>query len=218
MYKEIFLKTAILTSKKQWFVFYAEQLTDQIKGSKLFFDHKDIGSEYEIVFILGYHSLIETKFLKTHRHNIVIHESALPKGKGWSPMFWQILAGKSEIPFTMFEASRGVDSGDIYMQKTLKLTGFELNKELRKKQANFSMQMCLEFLNNYENYKNPVSQNGEESFYPKRNSTNSELNINKTINEQYNLLRIVDNENYPAFFFKDGRKYILKIEEVVNDD
>ena len=37
----------------------------------------------------------------------------------------------------MFEAGSGVDDGDIYMQKTLILTGFELNAELREKQAFF---------------------------------------------------------------------------------
>ena len=31
--------------------------------------------------------------------------------------------------------------------------------------------------------------------------------------EQFNHLRIVDNNNYPAFFYKDDKKYILKIEE-----
>ena len=73
--------------------------------------------------------------------------------------------------------------------------------------------MCLEFIDNYEQYKNPLKQQGDETFYKKRTAKDSKLDINKTINEQFNLLRIVDNENYPAFFYKDGKKYILKIEE-----
>ena len=36
--------------------------------------------------------------------------------------------------------------------------------------------------------------------------------INKTIKEQFNLLRIVNNQEYPAFFEIDGRKYKLTIE------
>ena len=117
----------------------------------------------------------------------------------------------------MFEASHGVDDGDIYMQKELSLSGYELNSELRDKQAKHTIKMCLEFLNNYENHKKPQKQSGEESFYKKRTDKDSELDINKTIKEQFNLLRIVDNENYPAFFYKDNKKYILKIEEV-NDE
>ncbi|MFP4487626.1 MAG: methionyl-tRNA formyltransferase, partial [Campylobacterales bacterium] len=130
----------------------------------------------------------------------------------WAPMFWQILEGKNKIPFTMFEASDGVDEGDIYMQKDLVLTGYELNDELRQKQANHTMDMCLEFITHYEQYKTPKKQQGKESFYKKRGPKDSKLDIDKTIKEQFNLLRIVDNKSYPAFFELDGHRYVLKIE------
>ena len=206
------MKIAILTSPKQWFIPYAQKLQKQIENSVLYFDHLEIDQEFDIIFILSYHKIIRKQYLSA-KHNIVIHASDLPKGKGWAPMFWQILEGKNHIIFSMFEASDGVDDGDIYMKKTLELTGFELNNELRLKQANFINKMCLEFITNYNQYNIASKQMGEETIYPKRDATDSELDITKTINEQFNLLRIVDNENYPAFFYKDGKKYILKIEE-----
>lgn len=43
---------------------------------------------------------------------------------------------------------------------------------------------------------------GKESFYPKRSPKDSELDINKSLNEQFNLLRIASNEDFPAFFTK----------------
>ena len=175
------MKIAILTSPNQWFIPYAEKLNKKIKDSKLFFDHKDIDNNFDIVFILSYHKIIEKKYINLHKHNIVIHASNLPQGKGWAPLFWQILEGKNEIVFTMFEASDGVDDGNIYMKKTLKLNGYELNPELRKKQAELTIEMCVEFINNYEKYKNPIPQEGKESFYKKRTKKDSELDINKTI-------------------------------------
>jgi len=212
------MKVAILTTENQWFIPYAEELAKIIKGSKLFFKHKDIKESFDIVFILSYHKIIEKEFLKYHQHNIVIHASALPKGKGWAPMFWQILEGKNKIPFSMFEASIGVDDGDIYMQKNLQLIGYELNSQLRDKQATFTIDMCLEFIKDYEIYKIPKKQSGEESFYLKRGAEDSELDITKSIDEQFNLLRIVDNEVYPAFFYKNGKKYILKLEEAEDEN
>jgi len=206
------MKVAILTSPDQWFIPYAKKLQDIIDSSELFFNHEELNTPYDILFILSYHRLIAQNYLKKNKHNIVIHASALPKGKGWAPMFWQILEGKNEIPFTMFEASSGVDDGDIYMQKNLQLTGYELNSELRAKQANYIIDMCLEFINNYEQYKTPKKQSGDETFYKKRTAKDSKLNIDKSIKEQFNLLRIVDNKNYPAFFELDGNRYILKIE------
>ena len=205
------MKITILTSNDQWFERYAKNLSKELKCS-CFFSHTEIHN-FDIVFILSYHKIIPQDILKKNRHNIVIHASNLPQGKGWAPLFWQILEGKKEIVFTMFEASEGVDDGDIYMQKTLKLNGYELNSELREKQANLTIQMCKEFIDNYDLYKNPHPQKGEESFYPKRTPKESELNINKTIKEQFNLLRIVNNEEYPAFFVIDKHEYILKIEK-----
>lgn len=212
------MKIAILTSENQWFIPYAKELNNMIKNSELFFNHKDINNNYDVVFILSYHKIIEEEYLNKNKHNIVIHASALPKGKGWAPMFWQILEGKNEIPFTMFEASRGIDNGDIYMQKTLTLTGFELNDILRDKQARFIIDMCHIFLNEYDRYKISTRQSGNESFYNKRSAKDSELDINKTIDEQFNLLRIVDNDDYPAFFYKDSKKYIVRIEEDHDED
>lgn len=204
------MKTAVLTSPEQWFVPYAKQLAERI-SAELHHSHADMTDGYDVVFILGYHRIIPAQYLSNNRHNIVIHESDLPHGKGWAPLFWQVIEGKRKIVFTMFEASSGVDNGDVYMKRTLELTGYELNAELRRKQAELTMQMCEEFIANYEEFKTPVGQSGEETFYKKRTAVHSELDVDKTIREQFNLLRTVDNESYPAFFSVDGKKYIIKI-------
>jgi len=39
----------------------------------------------------------------------------------------------------------------------------------------------------------------------------SELNIDKSLREQFNLLRIRNNEHWPLFFVIDGYKYFLGI-------
>jgi len=58
----------------------------------------------------------------------------------------------------------------------------------------------------------PIEQGGGETFYEKRDKEGSKLDIDKTIREQFNLLRIVNNDDYPAFFELEGNRYILKIE------
>ena len=207
------MKIAILTSPNQWFVSYAQQLQEHINHASLFFEHESISENFDIVFILSYHRIIDTQYLAKHKHNIVIHASDLPQGKGWAPMFWQILEGKNEIPFTMFEASEGVDDGKIYMKKMLTLTGYELHDELRKKEAQFVIQMCLEFVKNYKMYKRTYPQIGIPSYYHKRKASDNKLDIHKSIDEQFNLLRICNNELYPAYFELNQIKYILKIEK-----
>jgi len=205
------MKLAILTSPNQWFCNFAEKLSVELGGARIFENHNDISDSYDVVFILSYHKIIENSFLSRNKHNIVIHASDLPAGKGWAPLFWQVLEGKSKITFSMFEATEGVDDGPIYMQQELRLNGLELNNELRIKQAEIQIKMCKEFVENHSIYSDARDQIGVESFYPKRNVSDSELDINKTIKEQFNMLRIVDNNEYPAFFYIDGKKFFLKV-------
>ncbi|KAA6230927.1 methionyl-tRNA formyltransferase [Campylobacter sp. LR291e] len=203
------MKIAILTSKNQWFIPFAKKLNKKIKDSKLFYSHDDI-KDYDIVFILSYHKIIDKKTLLKNKENVVIHASNLPAFKGFAPMFYQILKNYKNIVFSCLKADINVDSGDIYFKKTLRLKGDELYDELRTKQGEFVIKLCLHFLKLYPNFK-LKKQNGVESFCKKRNPKDSELNIKKSINSQFNLLRICSNEEFPAFFYKNGKKYILKI-------
>ncbi|WP_169776838.1 formyltransferase family protein [Campylobacter mucosalis] len=202
------MKIAVLTSPNQWFVPYAKNLSSKL-NAQLFYDHTEIFG-FDIVFVLSYHRIIADEFLCKNKHNIVIHESDLPQGKGWAPLFHQVLEGKNEIIFTLFEADTGTDSGLIYAKKTLCLTGNELYDELRKKQALMSEEMCFEFIKNYDNLK-PQAQSGDESFYPKRTPKDSQLDTSKSLDELFNQLRVVSNDDFPAFFYKNGQKFILKI-------
>ncbi len=75
----------------------------------------------------------------------------------------------------------------------------------------------LRFLKNFDNIV-PKDQKGKETYYSKRGVQDSKLDINKTIREQFNLLRIVDNQKFPAFFYYKNYKYILKIYKKNRDD
>ena len=199
----------LLTSPNQWFIPYAQKFSSEA-NIPLFFKHEEIPNDLDVVFILSYHRIITKEFLDKHKHNIVVHAADLPQGKGWAPIAWQIIEGKNEIVFTLFEADESADNGPFYIKKTVRLTGYELNDEIRDIQAQTCIDLCQEFINNHQQLV-AQPQSGTESFYRKRNAQDSELDISKSIDEQFNLLRIVDNENYPAFFYKDKRKYIIKI-------
>ncbi|WP_457601072.1 formyltransferase family protein [Hydrogenivirga sp.] len=207
-------KVAVLTSRESWFLKYAEGFTKYLNWfgyrADLFTDHNDIKQYYDVLFILSYFKKVPQDVLNKNKYNLVVHESDLPKGRGWSPLFWQILEGRNRIPIVLIEASEEIDAGDIYIKDYVELTGSELHDEIRRIQAEKTIELCIRFLRNYKNIK-PMKQIGEPTYYRRRTPTDSELNIDKSIKEQFNLLRIVNNEEYPAFFRINGIKYILKI-------
>ncbi|MDL5049517.1 hypothetical protein QQ054_26220 [Oscillatoria amoena NRMC-F 0135] len=92
----------------------------------------------------------------------------------------------------------------------MELSGLELVDELREKQGVVTQKLVINFIKKYPDIVG-VPQHGEESFYPRRRPEDSRLNIDKSIKEQFNLLRVSDNERYPAWFEINGVKYILKI-------
>jgi methionyl-tRNA formyltransferase len=61
----------------------------------------------------------------------------------------------------------------------------------------------------------PMAQRGEPGPYlHRRTPEHSRLDVHKTIAEQFDLLRVVDNERYPAFFEYRGTRYRLKIDRI----
>lgn len=206
----------ILSDSDSWINTYIPELVRKLEKERhrvSIVHNVDKISQGDFVFYLGCGQIVPHSILKKNRHNLVVHESDLPKGKGWSPLTWQILEGKNEVPVCLLEAAEPVDSGKIYLRDTMKFNGSELVGELRKTQADTTIRMCLRFVREYPVIADKgVRQDGESTFYRRRSKEDSRLDLDKTIRQQFNLLRVVDNERYPAFFEINGKKYFLKIE------
>lgn len=204
--------TLILDSKDSWFVDHAKKLQLILKKehtTEIIYNFNEM-TKGDIAFFLSVTKICPPEKLALHTHNIVIHASDLPKGKGWSPMPWQILEGKNEIALSLFEAAEKVDSGVIYIKDKVVYEGHELIDELREKMAAKMSEMAVNYVEHYDTITGE-EQIGEETFYQKRTPHDSELDITQSLLQQFNLLRTIDNERYPAFFYKDGFKYLLKI-------
>lgn len=206
------MKITILTDNpKSWIIPYIKELKEKLKNHNVrhIFNSKEI-EEGDLMLILSCEKILKNFHLSYHKSNIVVHPSKLPLGKGWSPVAWQVLEGCNKIPLSLFEANEKVDAGDVYILDYINLEGNELNDEIKHMQGVKTIEMIMRYVNNFNSIKG-VPQSGEETFYAKRSALDSKIDINKTLNEQFNLLRVVDNERYPAFFVKEGQKYLLKI-------
>ena len=174
-----------------------------------FYDTEKISS-FDIVFILGYSIILPPEFLTQNTLTLVVHESDLPNGKGYAPVQWQILEDKDEIKISLIEALESVDSGDIILQNIIQFDGDELYDDIRLKQARATISIIEDFINIYPNFSRQKQAVGY-SFYPKRKPKDGELNITQSIKDNFNLLRIGNNDAWPSFFFYKGNKYIIKI-------
>ncbi len=205
-------KVAFLFDKdNDWiFDFFSNQefLFDNYIINKFFNVDEIFG--FDIVFLLGYTKILPKDFLRKNKLNLLVHESNLPKGRGFAPIQWQLIEGNSEITVSLIEVAEKVDTGDIFLQTKINFNGTELYKEIREKQAKATLDIICDFLKLYPNFSRQ-KQIGVKSFYPKRTKADGELDISKTLEENFNLLRIGNNDAWPSFFYYKGVKYVIKI-------
>ena len=114
---------------------------------------------------------------------------------------------------TLFEVEDAVDSGDIWKKISFDVQGHELANEINKTISINTLELMDFAIKNYTNVK-PVPQDRKNTTYLKRrNPDDSELNVNKTIAEQFNLMRICDEKRYPCFFYYKGYKYKVTLQK-----
>ena len=204
----------MLVDNDSWILPYAIKLVAELQAQDLdawlVRESQNI-DEVWINFMLGCTKIVSPEILKKNRHNLVVHESNLPEGRGLAPMTWQIIEGKNKIPVCLVEAADEVDSGLIWIKDEIKLHGTELSGEWRALQGNKTIELCKKFIYSYGQLT-PTEQTGQGNWYSKRSWEDSELDPDKTLAEQFALLRVVDNDAYPAFFNYKGRSYKLTIE------
>ncbi len=164
----------------------------------------------DIVFPICYTKILSEKFLKINKLVLIVHPSKLPKNKGFAAVQHEILKNKYKIFVTMLKANKKPDNGPICLQDYFTLDGTELMNEIRKKQSTTYLRIIKNFLVKYPKISFK-KQKGKGNFIKRRTPKDSKLNIYKSIKDQFNNLRISDNELYPSFFYYKKIKYLLKI-------
>lgn len=169
----------------------------------------------DYLFLISCSTIIKDDVRSKFRHVIVIHESALPKGRGWSPLAWQILEGKNTIPVSAITCADKVDSGQIIKKSCIELDGTELHEEIHAKSFEVKSGLVLSIVMD-ETLDRPDSdideQIGEPTYYPRRTPKDSEIDANRSIADQFNMLRICE-PRFPAFFVHQGCKYEITLKK-----
>jgi methionyl-tRNA formyltransferase len=166
----------------------------------------------DMLFLISCSEIVGIQAREMFLYTLVLHASDLPQGRGWSPHIWDVMSDKDDLTLSLISAEDNVDTGDIWKKKYIKLNGSELYDEINKLVFEAEIELiswaCLNVL-----IAKPIPQeHGETSYHRKRTPADSEVDINMSIREQFNLLRVSDPKRYPAFFELNGSKYKLILE------
>jgi methionyl-tRNA formyltransferase len=178
----------------------------------IIFDKADLKGG-DILFLVSCGHIVGEKDRGHFRATLVLHASELPRGRGWSPHIWAIVDGARRITVCLLEASEPVDTGDVWLRTEFHLDGHELLSEINEKLFAAELALMTATVERFGTLK-AIPQTGDAGPYmKKRTPTHSQLDPNRTIAEQFDLLRVVDNDRYPAFFDHRGKRYTLRIDK-----
>jgi len=171
----------------------------------------------DILFLVSCSQIIRDTERKKYRATLVLHASDLPNGRGWSPYVWSILSGANQITVCLLEANAPVDSGAIWLKTMFALEGHELLPEINEKLFAAELSLMTQAVERFGAITATAQCGDPGPYMPKRTPKDSRLDPNKTLAEQFDVLRVADNTRYPAFFDHLGKRYLIKIEKGENE-
>lgn len=179
---------------------------------------KELNHKGDILFLISCSDVITEEVRNLYKTTLVIHASDLPKGRGWSPHVWGIIEGASEITVSLLEVANKVDSGDVWQKIRVPILKTDVYDEINSKLFKTEMELMSFAINHYDTIK-PAKQNDAigATYYEKRTPKHSELDIKKSIEDNFNLLRVCDPARFPAFFYFEGVKYKVYLEKEHDD-
>jgi methionyl-tRNA formyltransferase len=111
------------------------------------------------------------------------------------------------------DARDSVDSGNIWQQRRIPLEGGELFDEINAKLFDAEIELMSWAIDHCDRSR-PRPQSGEPTFCRRRTPEDSRIDPQRSIAEQFDLLRVADPQRYPAFFEYRGRNYKILIERM----
>jgi methionyl-tRNA formyltransferase len=169
----------------------------------------------DLLFLVSCSEIISTIDRQKYSTALVLHASDLPNGRGWSPHIWEIVNGADAITLTLLEAGEKVDSGKIWNKIRIPISRHALWYEINQLLFRAEIKMIDYAVENFQNIT-PVLQETVDvvNYFRKRTPFDSRIDVNKSIAEQFDLIRVSDPNRFPAYFEYLGVSYTLKIEKI----
>ena len=179
---------------------------------------EEIDETSDIVFLSGVHYIVPEEYLSKPKYGVYcFHESPLPEGRGSAPIHWAVSNNRPNLTVSLFQANAKIDKGYIVTQVNVPIELTDVYEDLERKRLEgiqLAFEVFLEELS--EGCIVLRRQTGSSSYNKKRSITNSELDVNKTLAELWNHIRVCDNDKFPAYFKVGGKK--ITINYKVEDD
>lgn len=130
---------------------------------------------------------------------VIFHMTDLPYGRGGSPLQNLIARGHETTLISALRCVRELDAGPIYLKRELSLHGSA--EEIYLRASSIIEEMMVEII---EREPDPIDQQGEPVVFERRNLSQSDLRSVTSLDQAYDLIRMLDAEGYPHAYVDVG--------------
>ena len=146
----------------------------------------------DIMCVVSYGKILPKEILELPKYGVVnVHPSLLPKYRGSAPIQWAILNGDKVTGITTMYLDEGMDSGDIILQKEVKIDDDETSGELWNRLSKIGGELLVESLKKIQENEAPRIKQGDNfTLAPMLDKQMAKIDWeNKTGSEIKNLVR-----------------------------
>ena len=195
-----------------------QEVLDELKiiNYQILKNCEEISDEYDMVLMSGVHYIIPGEVLTRPTYGVFgFHETPLPEGRGFAPIYWTIKNGRPNFTISMYQADTDIDTGRLVCQYNVPVLQTDTYASLSEKRGSGIQGAFRIFIEELENGIIVLrEQTGLSTKSPKRKPEDSELDTSKSLLDLWDDIRCCDNENFPAFFTIDNKKILVKYEVV----
>lgn len=172
----------------------------------------------ELVVVIAYGKLIKEPALKTPALGWVnLHFSLLPAFRGAAPVQRSIQRGESRFGYSIFQIDRGMDSGPVYLQEEARFPETACATEVLDELSKLGAKAFPSVIRRILNHEQPMPQQGQPSFAPKFDKSETHLDLSKSGEEVFNQIKAFTRT--PGVWLQiDGRRVLITSARMVNED
>lgn len=174
----------------------------------------------DVLFVVSWRLLIpENCFTLPKRGIFLLHDSLLPKYRGYAPTNWVIINAEKKTGLTLFCIHKDMDAGDIVDQIPIKIvkdeTAASLNNKLLKLYPKIILKNIKPILKN--TYKRKVQKSKNATYTCKRVPEDGHIDFKQSTHTIVQLIRGLTFPYPGAFcYYNDNKVIIWEAEAVKN--
>lgn len=172
----------------------------------------------DIFVVAAYGQILPESILNMPKHKCLnVHASLLPKYRGAAPIQWAVINGEKTTGVTIMKMDRGIDTGDIILQRELKIEENDTSVSVFNKLADLGADALLEAIEQIENGSVIYTpQNDIDATYaPMIIKENGKIEFNLPAKRIVDLIRGISQEIAAYTFFNGGE---VKVWNALNSE